>query len=87
MTYHVLGIGYCAADILLGVDGTITENRKIRASSLSIQGGGPVGTATTALALWGVKTSVAGTIGDDLAGKFIRDNFIERKALKIYSTL
>lgn len=71
----VLGIGYCAADILLHLPGGIAENRKIEVSSMSIQGGGPVATAMTALARWNVQSFFAGTTGDDLPGRFIAESF------------
>jgi sulfofructose kinase len=72
---RVLGVGYCTADILLGIDGPLQGNRKIEASYLDIQGGGPVGTAMTALAKWGVRAAFAGSVGGDIIGKFIRGAF------------
>jgi len=74
----VLGIGHCTTDILLKIDGAIELNRKIEASELSLQGGGPVGTAMTALASWGIRSGFAGSIGDDLVGHFIRSAFEAR---------
>ena len=70
-----LGIGYCTADILLRIDGALQRNRKIEASSLDIQGGGPVGTAMTALSKWGAQASIAGSLGGDIIGHFICDAF------------
>jgi len=84
---NVLGIGYCTADILLRIDGTLEINRKIEASSLDIQGGGPVGTAMTALAKWSVRSSIAGSVGADIIGGFIRKAFgeagVEASMLKV----
>lgn len=71
----ILGIGYCAADILINIRGDITFDRKIPAQQISIQGGGPVATAMVALARWGAKVTFAGSIGDDLTGKYIIENF------------
>lgn len=84
---NVLGIGYCTADILLRIEGTLEKNRKIEASSLDIQGGGPVGTAMTALAKWRVQASIAGSVGGDIIGGFVRKAFgeagVEASMLKV----
>jgi len=73
--YKVLGVGYCAADILLNINGNLQENKKIEVREMSFQGGGPVANAMSALSKWGVDTWFAGSIGDDIYGNFIASTF------------
>ena len=72
----ILCIGHAAYDITLPVDPYPVENKKMRLKESKVEcGGGPAATAAYLLGLWGVNTSFAGVIGDDLYGKKIIDEF------------
>ena len=74
----ILCIGHAAYDITLPVDSYPVENKKIRLKEDKVEcGGGPAATAAYLLALWGVDTSFAGVVGDDLYGKKIKDEFLK----------
>ena len=67
MTLDVVGLGYCAYDIL-----AITPN-------LPDFGGGQVGTALTALARLGARVGYVGVLGDDPQGRWLRDLFVQER--------
>lgn len=74
----ILCIGHAAYDITLPVDSFPIENKKMRLKEDKVEcGGGPAATAAYLLALWGVDTSFAGVVGDDLYGKKIKDEFLK----------
>jgi len=74
----ILCIGHAAYDITLPVDSYPVENKKTRLKEDKVEcGGGPAATAAYLLALWGVDTSFAGVVGDDLYGRKIKDEFIK----------
>lgn len=73
----VLCIGQAAYDTTLVLDKYPIENTKIRTDKTVECGGGSAANACALLAKWGMDSSFAGAVGDDLYGKKIIDEFIE----------
>jgi sugar/nucleoside kinase (ribokinase family) len=73
----VVGLGYCAYDILAIVPGLpeFDAVSGIHLTDLVFDGGGQVGTALATLAHLGVRTGYIGVLGDDPAGSFLQDLF------------
>ncbi len=72
----ILCIGHAAYDITLPVDKFPIENKKIRINVPKVEcGGGPAATAAYLLSYWGLETSFAGVVGDDLYGSRIKEEF------------
>jgi sulfofructose kinase len=74
----VVGLGYCAYDILAITPG-LPEFDNVAMTNLADlvhDGGGPVGTALTALARLGAQTGYLGLLGDDREGRWLRDLFV-----------
>ena len=65
----VLGLGIIPLDMLFTVPYFPEAGGKIDASSVIVQGGGPVPNAMVGLSRLGVKTAVIAVVGDDLFGK------------------
>lgn len=78
MTLDVAGLGYCSYDILAitprlpGFDDVVG----LHAIDLVYDGGGPAGTALTALARLGARTGYIGVLGDDQEGQILYDLFV-----------
>ncbi len=72
----VLCIGHAAYDITIPVDGFPKENTKNRVSNRVECGGGPASNAAYLLAKWGIETSFAGVLGQDLYGNKIKEEFL-----------
>jgi sulfofructose kinase len=72
MQVDVVGLGHCAVDYLGVVERYPEMDSKIELSEFSMQGGGPVATAMTTLATFGVQAGFFGKISDDDFGMFIR---------------
>ncbi len=62
----VIGIGICAFDVLVEVDGFPEMDRKAVASSIEGQGGGLIGTALVTVARLGGRGAYVGPLGDDM---------------------
>lgn len=75
----VVGLGYCAYDILAIVPRipSFDDVRMAHLIDLVHDGGGQVGTALTALARLGAQTGYIGVLGDDREGHILRDLFLE----------
>jgi ribokinase len=75
----VVGLGYCAYDILAVVPGMPEFDgvRMTHVAELVHDGGGPVGTALTALARLGARAGYVGVLGDDREGRWLRDLFVQ----------
>lgn len=72
----ILCIGHAAYDITLPVDSFPIENKKMRLKEDKVEcGGGPAGTASYLLALWGIDTTFSGVVGDDYYGDKIKEEF------------
>jgi sulfofructose kinase len=76
----IIGLGYCAYDILAIVPRMPTFDDVIgmHVADLVHDGGGPVGTALTAAARLGARTGYVGVLGDDREGHFLRDLFLRQ---------
>lgn len=74
MPLDVFGLGKCSLDYLSRVASYPPPDTKCQASGMVIQGGGPVATALSALARWGLSCAFAGIIGDDPFGTTIRES-------------
>ena len=72
----IIGIAQPIKDLILGVDRIPDENGYTSLLDYSSQGGGKVSTALVAAARLGMECAVAGTIGKDAKGKFVREDFI-----------
>jgi sulfofructose kinase len=76
---EVVGLGYCAYDILAllpdlpNFDAVVG----IHLTDLVHDGGGPVGTALATLARLGARTGYLGVLGDDREGHFLQDLFVQ----------
>jgi sulfofructose kinase len=77
-TIDVIGLGYCAHDILAIVPRLpdFDDVRMVHLDQMAYDGGGPVGTALAALARLGVRAGYIGVLGDDPEGRWLRDLFV-----------
>lgn len=75
----VVGLGYCAYDILAIVPQmpSFDDVGGIHLADLVHDGGGQVGTALTALARLGARTGYVGVLGDDREGRYLHDLFVQ----------
>ena len=72
----IIGIAQPIKDLLLVVDQIPDENSFTTLLDYSSQGGGKVSTALAAAARLGMECAVAGTVGKDAKGQFVREDFI-----------
>lgn len=72
---EVIGLGASTVDILSLVDHLPADDENMRASEISVQGGGPVATAMVTLARLGAHTAMIDSIGNDWRGALIRAEF------------
>ena len=80
----VLGLGVSTVDILSIVDHFPTQREVLRASDMTIQGGGPVATALVTLARLGAHTAMIDALGDDWRGNIILEEFREERVVTDY---
>jgi len=75
----VVGLGYCAYDILTIVTQLpdFDDVRMVHVDELAYDGGGPVGTALAAAARLGARAGYVGVLGDDAEGWWLRDLFVQ----------
>ena len=71
----VVGLGACVLDTLISCDSYPAEDKKQKAESIFLSGGGPVGNALVVISKLGVKAEVIGGFGSDNAGKYLLDDF------------
>ena len=71
----VVGLGACVLDTLISCDSYPAEDKKQKAESIFLSGGGPVGNALVVMSKLGVKAEVIGGFGGDNAGKYLLDDF------------
>jgi sulfofructose kinase len=74
-------LGYCAYD-LLGIAGVgkmpdFDSVVGVHLADMVDDGGGPAGTALTALARLGARAGYVGVLGDDREGRYLRDLFVQ----------
>jgi sugar/nucleoside kinase (ribokinase family) len=77
---QVVGLGYCAYDILAITTGAPefdALHQPPHLTDLVIDGGGQVGTALSCLARLGATTGYVGLLGDDPEGRWLRDAFVQ----------
>ena len=75
MAYDVVGVG-CACLDFLGIVHRLPEvDEQIWMKESTQQGGGMVATALVTLSRLGASTAYVGKIGDDVAGRFIKEEF------------
>ena len=75
--FQVFGLGQCSLDYIGKVDLYPPPDVKCELRETVLQGGGPVATALTALARWGISCCFAGVVGDDLFGGLIEQSLRE----------
>jgi sulfofructose kinase len=75
----VVGLGYCAYDILAIVPGIpdFDDLEMVHLVDLVYDGGGQVGTALAALARLGLSAGYVGLLGDDAEGRWLREEFVK----------
>lgn len=71
----VVGLGACVLDTLICCETYPTEDKKQKAESIFLSGGGPVGNALVVIRKLGVDAEVVGGFGSDNAGKYLLDDF------------
>ena len=71
----VVGLGACVLDTLISCYTYPTEDKKQKAESIFLSGGGPVGNALVVISKLGVQAEVIGGFGGDNAGKYLLDDF------------
>lgn len=71
----VIGLGACVYDTLIKSDFYPIEDKKMKANGVFVSGGGPVGNALVVLSKLGVQASVFGLFSDDIAGKYLLNDF------------
>ncbi len=74
---QIFGLGQCSLDYIGKIEAYPPPDVKCEFTDLTVQGGGPVGTALAALARWGIPGAVCGVIGDDVFGERIRSSLDE----------
>ena len=72
-TCDVFGIGVAPRDLTVWLEHHPAADEKLPAEMFIESGGGPVPTALVALTRWGHSCGFAGVVGDDHAGRFVRD--------------
>jgi len=72
----VFGIGVAPRDLTVWLDHHPAADEKLAAEMFIESGGGPVPTALTHLVRFGYRCGFAGVVGDDLAGRFVRDELV-----------
>ncbi len=77
---QVFGLGQCSLDYIGKIESYPPPDVKCEFSDLTVQGGGPVGTALVALARWGIPGAICGMIADDSFGRTIR-TFLEEEGI------
>ena len=71
----VVGLGACVLDTLISCNTYPTEDKKQKAESVFVSGGGPVGNALVVMSKLGIQTQVIGGFGDDNAGTYLLQDF------------
>ena len=75
MAYDVVGLGCTCLDFLGIVPHLPDQDDQVWMSDSTQQGGGMVSTALVTLARLGVSTAFAGKIGNDMAGRAVKEEF------------
>ena len=75
MAYDVVGLGCACLDFLGIVPHLPNQDDQVWMSDSTQQGGGMVSTALVTLARLGVSTAFAGKIGNDMAGRAVKEEF------------
>lgn len=71
----IVGIGASVHDTLMVTSEFPVEDTKIQAHETFIQGGGPCATALVTASILGVNSSYIGTLGNDIYGSYMVDDF------------
>ncbi|MFO8008786.1 MAG: PfkB family carbohydrate kinase, partial [Candidatus Brocadiia bacterium] len=73
--YDVIGMGCCAFDIVVELEGPPEEDQKTSETRILPQGGGLVATALVAVTRLGGRAAYLGALGDDAFGDFCVQEF------------
>ncbi|TCL76475.1 sugar/nucleoside kinase (ribokinase family) [Hydrogenispora ethanolica] len=79
MGYDIVGVGHAACDFLGIVPRMPELDRCAWMNCLERQGGGAVSQALVAASRLGARVAYAGFLGDDDAGRFLRDDFLKER--------
>jgi sulfofructose kinase len=77
---EVLGLGVAVRDLTVWLDHHPAPDEKLPAQNFVESGGGPVSTALVTLARLGTRCGFLGLVGDDHAGRFVKDE-MEREGV------
>lgn len=72
---EVVGIGAAVFDVLMTTNGFPKEDTKMQGIETKTQGGGPCATAMVAISKLGVSSEYMGTLGDDMYGTVMKEQF------------
>ena len=72
---EVVGIGAAVFDVLMTTNGFPKEDTKMQGIETKTQGGGPCATALVAMSKLGVSSEYMGTLGDDMYGNIMKEQF------------
>ena len=72
---EVVGIGSALFDILMTAEGFPNEDTKMQGKETKTQCGGPCATALVAMSKLGVSSTYMGTLGDDMYGNYVQQEF------------
>jgi len=73
MPLDVVCVGVATLDRIAIVDRVPGEDERVVAEPFTVAGGGPAATAAVALARLGARVGFCGVVGDDPAGRLVRD--------------
>ncbi|MBO5285302.1 MAG: hypothetical protein J6B16_00215 [Clostridia bacterium] len=71
----IVGLGACVLDTLINCNKYPTEDTKLKADSIFLSGGGPVGNALVVISKLGVTAEVLGGFGDDASANYLISDF------------
>ena len=83
----ILGIGASTLDRFIVVDHYPTGREVQQVVSSTTDGGGPVATALAVAGKYGARTAMIDSIGDDMVGRHILDDFKKIMLILMLSTL
>lgn len=83
----ILGIGASTLDRFIVVDHYPTGREVQQVVSSTTDGGGPVATALAVAGKYGARTAMIDSIGDDMVGRHILDDFKNIMLILMLSTL
>lgn len=72
--FDVICVGSANLDTIIAVDHVPADDERLTSSPFVTAGGGPAATSAVALARLGVRVAMCGVVGDDAAGRSVRES-------------